>query len=101
MVLQATTGVSASVTPNCLRSRSTCGSVSTSTHVKSTRFLARKSRTRKVSGEYRDPMTRRPVKSGDWRKSCRLAMNAWRMMSLKIGHWFRACLSASLEISYT
>ena len=49
MCAQATTGVSASVTPKLLRSWSTCGSVSRSVQVKSTRFLDRKSRTRKVS----------------------------------------------------
>ena len=43
--IQATTGVSDSVIANCLRSRSTCGSVSKSVHVKRMRFLARKSRT--------------------------------------------------------
>src|SRR3989442_1277665 len=51
MLLQATTGVSASLTPKPLSRRSTFGSVSTSVQVNSTRFLARKSRTRKVSGE--------------------------------------------------
>ena len=47
----ATTGVSDSVTPNCLSNRSTLGSVSMSTQVKRMRFFDRKSRTRKVSGE--------------------------------------------------
>ena len=39
----------ASVTPNCLSSCLTCGSASRSSQVNGTRFLARKSRTRKVS----------------------------------------------------
>ena len=30
-----------------------------------------------------------PVKLGDSRRSCRRAMNACRMISLMVGHWFR------------
>src|SRR5205085_942088 len=51
MLLHATTGVSASLTPNPLSRRSTSGSVSTSVQVKSTRFFARKSRTRNVDSD--------------------------------------------------
>jgi len=66
-----------------------------------TPFLDRKSRTRKVSWEYRDPITRRPVNVPGSRRRWRRAMKALRMRSPRSGCWFSSSFRASGDTSYT
>jgi hypothetical protein len=98
---QATTGVSFSLRPNCWRSWLTCGSASRSSQVNGARFLARKSRIRKVSCEYREPITRSPVKLPDSRISCLRARYACRTRSLSSGQRLSSSCSALLATAST
>ena len=58
-----TIGVSCGATPNRASSASAPGSLSRSSHRYGSRLRAAKSRTRRASGEYREPMIRSPAPS--------------------------------------
>ena len=67
------------------------GSASGSSQVNGIRFLARKSRSRKVSCEWREPITLGPIAGFDSRRCCRRARNARMKTSPRSGCRLRIC----------